>query len=150
MTFSKTYEPHWSDLDPNVHMRNSAYYDYAAQTRLYFLYDCGLDLKKMNELGFFPILFREEALFYKEIGFNKKFKVEIEMLKATSDYRKYSIICNFYLEDGTKATALTIEGAWMDGKTRKLTAPAELLKDAFDKMPKAANFELIEAKSTTT
>ena len=49
--YSKSYDVRWADLDPNFHMRHTAYNDYAAQVRLNFLQDRGITLEKMKELN---------------------------------------------------------------------------------------------------
>ena len=57
----------WSDLDPNFHLRHSVYYDWAAMCRMEFLTRNGLTPALMQQMQFGPIIFREEAVFRKEI-----------------------------------------------------------------------------------
>ncbi|MCP4459371.1 MAG: thioesterase [Cytophagales bacterium] len=58
----------WANLDPNRHMRHSAYNDYAAQVRLEFFTEFGLDLKSLSDQDVGAILSREETKFFKEVG----------------------------------------------------------------------------------
>ena len=67
MTDAITYRTRWADMDPNGHMRHSAYADYAADQRLVLLADWGYDIKEFAKLRLGPILFREETKFIKEI-----------------------------------------------------------------------------------
>ncbi|HLY70108.1 MAG TPA: acyl-CoA thioesterase, partial [Puia sp.] len=70
-------EVRWSDLDPNFHLRHSVYYDYAAYCRVCFLEDNGLTGTVMQQLHFGPILFREEAVFRKEIRMGDKIAIDL-------------------------------------------------------------------------
>jgi acyl-CoA thioester hydrolase len=63
-SFSKELSFRWSDLDPNFHVRHSAYYDFA-QHRIEILESWFNDERNANK-GFGPILFREECVFRKK------------------------------------------------------------------------------------
>ena len=54
-------------MDPNFHLRHSVYYDFAATARVEFLSAHGLSTHLMLEQHVGPILFREEAIFRKEV-----------------------------------------------------------------------------------
>ncbi|MES2880908.1 MAG: thioesterase family protein, partial [Bacteroidota bacterium] len=66
--FKSTVQIRWSDLDPNFHLRHSAYYDFGAQHRVEILAQLGLTLRVMQTEHIGPILFREECVFRKEIN----------------------------------------------------------------------------------
>jgi acyl-CoA thioester hydrolase len=67
VSFRKKISIRWADIDPNFHMRHSAYYDFGAQQRIEILEELGLTLKIMQEQHFGPVLFREECFFRREI-----------------------------------------------------------------------------------
>ena len=66
-SFTKEISFRWSDLDPNFHVRHSAYYDFGAQHRIEILEELGLTLRVMQTQGFGPVLFRDECVFRKEL-----------------------------------------------------------------------------------
>ena len=66
-SFTNQISLRWSDLDPNFHVRHSAYYDFGAQHRIEILESLGLTMKVLQQQHFGPILFREECIFRKEI-----------------------------------------------------------------------------------
>lgn len=84
--FEKNIEIRWSDLDPNNHLRHSAYYDYGAYSRICFLNEHGLTAEIMLQHNIGPILFREECLFKKEIKFGDTIMVNVKLDKATPDF----------------------------------------------------------------
>ncbi len=144
--FSKSYIIRWADLDANVHMRHSAYNDYATQTRLMFMEEHGFGMEWFKNHQVYPILFREETVFLKEVHASETIRVDAVLHKISEDGSRWSIINHFYKADGTLAARLTVDGAWMDPIARKLKAPPESLAHLFDKLEKSANFEMI-AKS---
>lgn len=134
--YSKDYTIRWADLDANIHMRHSAYNDYAAQTRLLFMAENGFGMEWFKEHNVFPILFREETIFLKEIQGNETIRIDTMLLKMNDDGSRWSIMNQFYKADGTLAAKLTVDGAWMDIVARKLKTPPSELLMLFNKLDK--------------
>ena len=132
----------WSDIDQNRHLRHSVYYDFGALVRISFLSEQGLTTKKLEELAIGPILFREEAIFRREIKLEDKITVDIELTKMTHDFSRWSIRHNFTKEDGTLAAIVTMDGAWIDMKTRKLSVPGVFEQSVFEIMPKSDQLKI--------
>jgi acyl-CoA thioester hydrolase len=53
----------WSQVDANMHLRHSAYADFAAQARLEILGSLGFNADLLEQLHVGPILFREELIY---------------------------------------------------------------------------------------
>lgn len=138
--YGKEVAIRWADLDPNFHLRHSAYYDIAAQVRNEYLEKNGLTLKVMKELNFGPVIFREECLFKREIMYGEQVFVQVEMTKLRKDFSRWSVRCSFHKPDGTLAALLTVEGAWMDTVQRKLTLPPAVGAELIETLPKSADF----------
>ena len=136
----------WSDIDANRHLRHSAYYDYGAMMRISFLTAQGLSTDKMEELRLGPVIFREEALFKREIRFGDDITIDLECTAATKDYSRWSIRHTMTKKDRTVAAVLSIDGAWIDLDRRKLGVPDEHVRKAFDAMPRASDFKEIVKK----
>ena len=132
----------WSDIDQNRHLRHSVYYDFGAFVRISFLSEQGLTAKKFEELSIGPILFREEAIFRREIRPEDQIKVDIEITKMNHDFSRWSLRHNFHKEDGTLAAVVTMDGAWIDLKTRKLAVPGAFVQSVFDMIPKSDHLKM--------
>lgn len=141
--FSLPIQVRWSDIDQNRHLRHSAYYDYGATVRIACFSQHGLTNLKFEELHIGPIVFREEAIFKREIKFEDKITVDMFVTKATSDYSRWSIQHHFFKEDGTLCAIINLDGAWIDVVKRKLAIPDEFIQSIFQDFPKAENFEQI-------
>jgi acyl-CoA thioester hydrolase len=142
-TYSRAIQIRWSDMDANRHLRHSAYYDYAAAMRIMILSDSGLTLKKLEEFEIGPILFREEAIFKREIRLDDKITVDVVLVKSTADFSRWSLRHQFIKEDGSLAAIVNIDGAWLDLIKRKLVVPNEMVQSIFASFPKTPDYELI-------
>jgi acyl-CoA thioester hydrolase len=142
-TYSRTIQIRWSDMDANRHLRHSAYYDYAAAMRIIILSDSGLTLKKLEEFEIGPILFREEAIFKREIRLDDKITVDVVLVKSTADFSRWSLRHQFIKEDGSIAALVNIDGAWLDLIKRKLVVPPALVQGIFASFPKTTDYELM-------
>lgn len=143
---SRKFTVIWADLDPNRHMRHSAYNDYAAQVRLEYFTEFGLDLKSLNELGVGPILFREETKFRREVTMNETITVTLEVEKVRKDGSKWSILHTIYKESGDLACQVVADGAWLDLTKRKVTIPPAQLADMLLNAPRTEDFEWVPDK----
>ena len=139
--FSLPIQIRWSDIDQNRHLRHSAYYDYGATVRITLFSQQGITNSKLEELHIGPVLLREEAIFKREIKFEDKIVVDVEMTKSLPDFSRWSLRHHFYKEDKTLAAILNMDVAWMDIIKRKLTIPNPFIREIFAGFPRAENFE---------
>ncbi|MBZ4190952.1 acyl-CoA thioesterase [Niabella beijingensis] len=138
--FIKELQIRWSDLDQNGHLRHSVYYDWGAYCRILFLSGQGLTATRMMELQVGPVLFREEAVFKKEIRLEDAVFIDLELTASRRDFSRWAVQHRIYKGDQVLAAVLHLEGAWMDTNKRKLTAPPPEVADAYAAMPLAADF----------
>ncbi|MFA9191203.1 thioesterase family protein [Flavobacterium sp. FZUC8N2.13] len=139
--FSKQLSFRWADLDPNFHLRHSVYYDCAAQHRLEILENLGLTMKAFQTQHFGPVLFREECIFRKEVKLNDSIFIHTKVAKMKADASRWSITHEFRNEEDQLCAALTVDGAWMDTKLRKLVNPVpEIAFQALVSIPKSKDF----------
>jgi acyl-CoA thioester hydrolase len=143
MNFERALQLRWSDMDPNMHIRHSVYYDFGAQIRTEYLYENGLTPQLMMKHNIGPVLFREEAMFRKELRFGDDLVMNLMVVRLKKDGSRFSIRHEIKKEGRVCAT-LNIDGAWIDQLERKLTVPPEIVFRAFDRMPKAEDFEWVE------
>ena len=141
-----TYEGQviWAQVDANQHMRHSAYADFAAQARVDLLDKMGLSAKVFHAQMLGPVLLREELVYLREVNMSEHIKVTCEMIKCKSDGSRWTIRHEIFRPDGVKAANVTVEGAWIDMKKRKLTRLEGELLDIFLSTPKSADFVLEE------
>lgn len=129
----------WSDMDPNFHIRHSVYYDLGAQQRTQYLIEHGLSPAVMGKYKFGPILFREEAVFKKEIHFGDTLTINVAVVSIRKDYSRWTMRHQI-LRGEDVCAEITVDGAWIDTEKRKLTSPPEFAINVFEKMPRTEDF----------
>lgn len=141
--FQMDVQLRWSDLDPNFHLRHSVYYDWGALCRITFLNQHGLTADVMTRLNLGPILFREECVFRKEVRSGDAVSIDVKLLKARTDFSRWSFQHRILKSETTVAALLTVDGAWLNTALRKLATPPEEIKAVFEAMPKSEEFAWI-------
>ena len=138
--YTRTFEVRWADLDPNGHMRHSAYADYGAQARVGFLSEHGFGLGQFTKLRIGPVLFREDLKYLREIRANETIKVSCEATGMSPNRKHWRIRHRIFRQDGELSCVIDCQGAWFDLAQRKvIPAPAEL-QVVMEKMPRAEDY----------
>jgi len=134
----------WAQIDANMHLRHSAYADFAAQARLQMLENSGFDARLLEKLKIGPILFREELIYMREIRPGDTVKVTCTMTHCRRDGSRWSFSQEIFRGDGVKAAQVNVQGAWVDMVKRKLSALPQEWADTFMNIPKSKDFILEE------
>lgn len=142
----------WSQIDANMHLRHSAYADFAAQARLQILESLGFDANLLEKLRIGPILFREELIYMREVRPSDSVKVTCVLTKCRKDGSRWSFRQELYRGDDIQAALIHVDGAWIDMDKRKLTALPEEWATRFMDIPKSDDFveEPVPLKTTAT
>ncbi len=143
-TFKIPVTLRWADFDPNFHLRHSVYYDFAATARVAFLTAHGLSTQLMIERHFGPILFREEALFRKEVRPGDELYITVAVTKLRRDASRFSFRHELIRSsDHAVCAIMNIDGAWIDTNLRKLTVPPQEVFELMENAPRAEDFEWV-------
>jgi acyl-CoA thioester hydrolase len=140
MEYVKNVEIRWSDLDPNFHLRHSAYYDFGAYCRICFLFDNGVTDAVMKAHSIGPVLFREECFFKREIKFSDTVSISLKLKSVSSNFRKFSMQHEIYKNDNELAALLIIDGAWMNTELRKIVTPPAIVINSLNTLYKTDDF----------
>mgnify|MGYP000844730064 FL=1 len=142
--FSIPVSLRWADLDPNFHLRHSVYYDFAATARVEFQAACGLSTQLMIEQHFGPILFREEALFKKEVRPGDALHITVMVTRLRKDASRFSFRHELIRSsDNAVCAIMNIDGAWIDTQKRKLTVPPPFVIELMEKAARSEDFEWV-------
>lgn len=129
--YFKQIEIRWSDLDPNFHLRHSAYYDFGAYSRISFMNEHGLTPQVLSHLHIGPIIFREECVFRKEIKFGDIITINLRVENAKEDFSRWTMVHEIWKDSNILCAVITLDCAWMDTVKRKLTTPPDSFKEIF-------------------
>lgn len=141
-----TFTTKWADFDPNKHMRHSAYNDFAAEARIRFFNEHGIDMNYFTEHQIGPILFKEETTFLREIYPGEDLQVSIELRGVSEQGERWKIRHFIYKENSVKAAQIDVYGAWISYQTRKLATPPASIMHLFNDIEKTADYQPIFLK----
>jgi len=147
--YSLPIQIRWADIDQNRHLRHSVYYDYGAMVRITFLSEMGLTAEKLEELRIGPIIFREEAIFKREINLEDKIEIDVALTKSRADFSRWAIRHTITKQNGTVAAILNLDGAWIDLEKRKLAMAPEFIQKIFRDFPKSDDFQWVVKEVST-
>lgn len=134
----------WSDLDPNMHLRHTAYNDMCAATRFSYLESLGFTMAKFQELKMGPIIFSENLNYMREVLSGDKVKVNVRISGLSEDGRKWKMHQEvFRVSDGKLAATLDVMGAWFSLVNRKIIPAPEILRSKVDSLPRTKDFQMI-------
>lgn len=133
----------WADFDPNFHLRHTAYYDFGATARLAFIQRGGLSYEQMQALHIGLILFREEAVFRREVLPGDELTINVRVTKLRSDASRFSLRHEIIRADRVVCAIISVDCAWIDTKIRKLAIPPPEVKAVFENLPKSEDFESV-------
>ncbi len=133
----------WADFDANFHLRHSVYYDFGATARLDFLTKYGLTYELMQAEHFGLVLFREEAMFRREVRKGDAIFINLLVTKMRRDFSRFSFRHEITRADGTICAVMNVDCAWIDTHLRKLTNPSAQVGTILDALPKSEDFEWV-------
>jgi len=141
--YFKEFDIRWSDIDANRHLANSAYVNFMSHTRMGFMIENGLSQKEMVHYNIGPVIFHEQLFFFKEAFQGKPIRVSFELGGSSEDGMFFKFVHNFYDHKGRNLARGSMQGGWMDLKTRKMISLPEDLQPMLEKAPKTPDFKIL-------
>jgi acyl-CoA thioester hydrolase len=141
MRYTKIFIVRWSDSDANGHMRNTAYSEYAIDTRMSYLAEHGFPYAKFEELNVGPVILREEIDYLRELRLGDTIEVDFTQLGLAPDGSRFKLAHDFWRPGGKNVARVVLAGGWLDLATRKLVRPPDALFKAISSVPKGDGFE---------
>jgi acyl-CoA thioester hydrolase len=146
--YIKEFEIRWSDLDANRHLANSAYINFMSHTRMSFLTEMDLSHRHLEEFGLGPVVFYEHIYYFREVFPGAPIRVSLQLAGLAEDGRFFEFHHDFYDQKGIHMAHCEMLGAWIDLKSRKLTALPEELQQKFDQMERPTGFRVLSREDT--
>ena len=143
--FARQMVATWGDIDFNGHMRNTAFLDKAADSRLMFFAEHGLPIEEFARLGIGPVIRTDEVEYFKEIRLLEEIKVTLSAAGLSDDGARFMVRNEFWRADETLAARVTSAGGWLDHRARKLVVPPEGLLAALRAMPRTDDFHVLRS-----
>ncbi len=150
MNFTVNFSTRWADFDANIHMRHTAYNDYAAEARLRFFAKHNITVQDFTKELVGPILFEENTKFVKEIHMGEDISVNLKVIGLSAKGERWKIQHEVFNSQGKLAAVISVYGAWLDLQKRKLTVPPIKFQEIFQDAEKTEDFEEIVLRQPTS
>ncbi|WP_435264210.1 acyl-CoA thioesterase [Tenacibaculum sp. nBUS_03] len=146
MSFTVNFTTRWADFDANIHMRHTAYNDYAAEVRLRFFKEHNITIQDFTKEKIGPILFEENTKFLKEIHMGEDISVNLKVTGLSNKGERWKIQHEVFNGRGKLSAIITVYGAWLDLAKRKLSTPPIKFQEIFNDVEKTTDFQEILLK----
>jgi len=141
VSFSHEYRAQWRDMDFNQHMSNSAFLDYAGNTRMLFLESCGFTVATFAERQIGPVILEDVLTYSREIRMLEPFTVDVQLAGVTPDARRFKLRNQFVTGPDVVCARVDSVGLWLDLRLRRPTVPPDDLRDAWLSLEHSPDFE---------
>ena len=141
--FERTMIAGWGDMDFNSHMRNTAYLDRSADTRMLFFAENGFPMSEFVRLRIGPVVRKDEVEYFSEISLLEEFRVGLSIAGLADDGSRFIMRNDFWRADGKPAARVTSSAGWLDLKERKLVAAPDGLLAAMRKLERTDDFKAL-------
>jgi acyl-CoA thioester hydrolase len=138
--FSKRFMAGWGDMDFNAHMRNTAFLDRAADTRMLFFAEHGFPMAEFVRRRIGPVILKDELEYFREVALLEEFDVTLAVAGLAPDGTRFLIRNEFLGTDGRMRARVTSAGGWLDLDARRLTLPPPALLEALRALPRTADY----------
>jgi acyl-CoA thioester hydrolase len=139
--FERNFQVGWRDVDPNGHVANMVYLEYAVDTRIAFFKSQGFPPSNFLKHGCGPVIKSDLTEYFREAVMLDELRVTIENGGNSDDFSRFRVINCIYNADGELAARVTSIGGWLDLKQRRLIEPPEDLKAAWRTLVRTEDFE---------
>ncbi|WP_428741323.1 acyl-CoA thioesterase [Tenacibaculum sp.] len=143
MNFTVSFTTRWADFDANIHMRHTAYNDYAAEVRLRYFKKHDVTIQDFTKENIGPILFEENTKFLREIHMGEDITVNLKVTDLSSKGERWKIQHEVFNGAGKLSAVISVYGAWLDLTKRKLATPPVKFQEIFKKAEKTEDFKEI-------
>ena len=139
--FIHGYRAQWRDMDFNQHMANSAFLDYASNTRILFFDSVGFTARTFAELRIGPVVLDDRLVYRREVRLLEPFTVDFQTVALSPEGRRFKVRNRFTTESQGLCATVESVGLWFDLAGRRPVVPPAGLQQAFASLERADDFE---------
>ena len=139
--FERQFDVGWRDVDPNGHVANMAYLEYAVDTRIAFFAANRFPPTSFLKQGFGPVIKSDLVDYFREAMMLERLTVTIENGGNSEDFSRFRVINRIFKADRELAARVTTIGGWLNLKERKLMEPPDIIKKAWRSLTRTEDFQ---------
>ncbi|HMQ05141.1 MAG TPA: acyl-CoA thioesterase [Pyrinomonadaceae bacterium] len=141
--FERKFTIGWRDVDPNGHVANMVYLDFAVDTRIAFFDANGFPPSSFVSQGFGPVIKTDVIDYFREVMMLETITVTMENGGFAEDGSRFRVINCVYKANGELAVRVASVGGWLNLRERRLMEPPEAVKNAWSTLARSDDFEVL-------
>lgn len=145
--YAKEFLVGWAEMDFNGHMANTAYLNLAADARISFFAEHGFPPSEFRRLAIGPVIRKDEVEYFRELGLHDTITVTYAVLAMSLDGARFVVENEIWSPRGERTARVLSTGGWLDLRARKLVAPPAELLAAFEQVPRAPDFVVLDSSA---
>jgi len=130
----------WADMDFNGHMKNTAFLDKSADSRMMFFAERGFPMAEFVRLRLGPVIMKDEVAYFREVALLETIRVDLALAGLAADGSRFTLQNEIFRHDGRLAARVVSTGGWLDLGARKLVAPPPALLAALEGLDRTPEF----------
>lgn len=139
--FEKRFTVGWRDVDPNGHVANMAYLEYAVDTRIAFFAANGFPPNEFLRIGFGPVVKTDTIDYFRELKLLDEIRVTMANGGFSDDGSRFRLVNSIFRADGEIAARVVTVGGWLSLSERKLIEPPEAMIKAWQRLDVTEDFQ---------
>ena len=139
--FERRFTVGWRDVDPNGHVANMVYLEYAVDARVAFFASQGFPPSNFLTQGFGPVIKSDFVEYFREVMMLDEIRVTVENGGNSEDGSRFRVVNAIYKADGELAARVTSIGGWLGMTNRRLIEPPDAIKKAWQALTRTEDFE---------
>lgn len=140
--FKISFQARWADMDFNGHMKNTAFLDYAADSRMLFFKENGFQPSSFAKLEIGPVVFSDKINYFKELFMYDNFSINLLLARINENGSKFTFFNEIMDMDNKMIATIESKACWLDLKIRKITAPPKKLFNIIKDLEKTEDFKM--------
>lgn len=137
----------WSDIDANMHIKNTAYNDLFIQHRLSLLVKMGFGMPEFKKIGMGPMIIHEHLYYLKEVRADSEVYIDMYLKGNSEDWKYMQFAQHLYNNKGELSCFLDLTLSLLDIRERKLALPpAEMIK-GLKQLKKTDDYKIIDSSA---
>lgn len=137
----------WSDIDANMHIKNTAYNDLFIQYRLSLLVKMGYGMAEFRKLGIGPMIIHEHLYYIKEVRADSDVYIDLYLKGNSEDWRFMQFAQHLYNDKGELSCYLDLTLAILDIRARKLAIPPTEMLEGLKQLKKTEDYKIIDSSA---
>ncbi len=140
--FKTTLVAGWGDMDFNGHMRNTAYLDKAADTRMLYFAASGFSMAALMAARLGPVVMQDAISYHRECHLLDELEVTLSLAGLSEDGSRM-MMRNEFFRQGQLAACVTSTAGWCDLNLRKLVCPPPALLAALQALARSDDYQAL-------